>query len=66
MKICPCKNCLVQPICKECCLEHQQWLDSLSLNEKLKYFREIKDNMKTVSPKVRREYNKLKYGYEFA
>lgn len=66
MKKCPCAKCLVQSICKECCLEHQLWMDSLSLDEKLEYFENNKKDMKIVTPQVRREYNKLKYGYQFA
>ncbi len=62
----PCDKCLVKMMCKECCLEQQLWTASLSLEEKLEYFNTIKDEMKVVTPQVRREFNKLKYGIAFA
>ncbi len=37
-----------------------------TLEEKLEYFNTIKDEMKVVTPQLRREFNKLKYGIAFA
>jgi len=65
MKDCPCNICLVNPICKECCLEQHLWTSSLTTNQKLEYFEKMKDEMKVVTPQIRREFQKIKYGMEF-
>jgi len=61
----PCDNCLVKVTCRQCCLEQQLWSDTLNIKEKLKYLDSMKNQMKIVSPQIRREFNKTKYGMEF-
>jgi hypothetical protein len=65
MNNCPCNNCLVKVICKECCLELQLWSDSLSIEDKLIYLHSTRDKMKVVTPKIRRQFQKIKYGVIF-
>ena len=62
----PCSNCIIKTMCECCCLDHQLFTNNLNHNEKLKYLDYTRNDMKTASPQVRKEFNKIKYGMEFA